>query len=170
MLNLMADDDFLDFFSKTLADVAGIDDKPLEAKPPVVVAAPPPVSPAPPAGKLVYVGFDDATRNVFKQNFGDAMPFVETVDLQQVKTLLVAKQVALLVFDSTSFIKPGIPVTRFIKEKGLPVKVAHIYAPQRVTEEYEKYRQYHVHLQPDYQAISDEIFVAVESIRKDFGL
>lgn len=163
---MAGDDDFLKFFSETLANVAGIDDKPAPAPAP----APTPAAAPPARGKVVYIGFDDATRTVFQQNLADKLPFVETADLQQVKTLLAKNEVALLVFDGTSFIKPGIAITRFIKEKGLPVRVAHVFAPQRVTEEYEKYRQYHIHVQPDYRATTDEIFVAVDQIKRDFGL
>lgn len=162
---MAGDDDFLKFFSETLASVAGIEEKPAPA--PAPAAAP---QAAVPKGKVVYVGFDDATRTVFQQNLGDKLPFVDTADLQQVKALLSKGEIALLVFDGTSFIKPGIPITRFIKEKALPVRVAHVFAPQRVTEEYEKYRQYHIHVQPDYRGITDEIFVVIDQIKKDFGL
>jgi hypothetical protein len=162
---MAGDDDFLSLFSETLATVSGT--QPAPAPVPAPVAAP---ARSAPAGKVVYVGFDDATRTVFQQNFSDKMPFVDTADLQQVKQLLTQGQIALLVFDGTSFIKPGIAVTKFIKEKALPVRVAHVFAPQRVTEEYEKYRQYHIHIQPDYRGFTDEIFMVVDTIKKDFGL
>lgn len=162
---MAGDDDFLKFFSETLANVAGIEDKP------AAPAAPPAAPKAALAkGKVVYIGFDDATRTVFQQNLGDKLPFVETADLQQVKALLSKGEAALLIFDGTSFIKPGIPITRFIKEKALPVRVAHVFAPQRVTEEYEKYRQYHIHVQPDYRGTTDEIFMVVDQVKKDFGI
>lgn len=162
---MAGDDDFLKFFSETLANVAGIEEKP--AAP---VAPPAPKAAALAKGKIVYIGFDDATRTVFQQNLGDKLPFVETADLQQVKAILSKGEAALLIFDGTSFIKPGIPITRFIKEKALPVRVAHVFAPQRVTEEYEKYRQYHVHVQPDYRGTTDEIFLVVDQVKKDFGI
>jgi hypothetical protein len=166
----MAEDDFLKFFSDTLASVSGISQEPKPAEPKPVAA--PAAAPArvPVKGKMVYVGFDDATRNVFQQNLADKLPFVETADLQEIKSMIVKNEIALIVFDGTSFIKPGIPITRFIKEKALPIKVAHVFAPQRVTEEYEKYRQYHLHLQPDYQEFTDEIFAVIDKIRKDFGI
>lgn len=166
MYEMAGDDDFLKFFSETLSNVAGIE----PAKPAAAPQAAPKPSAAVPKGKVVYVGFDDATRTVFQQNLGEKLPFVDTADLQQIKGLLVKNEIALLVFDGTSFIKPGIQITRFIKEKGLPVRVAHVFAPQRVTEEYEKYRQYHMHLQPDYRGITDEIFVVIDQIKKDFGI
>lgn len=162
---MSGDDDFLSLFTETLATVSGT-----QAAAPAAAPVPAPPAAAPKAtGKVVYVGFDDATRTVFQQNFGDRLPFVDTADLQQVKQMLMQGQVALLVFDGTSFIKPGIAVTKFIKEKALPVRVAHVFAPQRVTEEYEKYRQYHIHIQPDYRGLTDEIFMVVDAIRKDFG-
>ncbi len=159
---MSGEDDFLKAFSSTLADVAGLQDLPAAA---AEAPAPTPAT----GGKLVYMGFDDATRTVIRQNLGDHMTMVEVGDLPSLKQLIVAGEVALLVFDGTSFIKPGIAITRLIKERGLPVRVAHIYGVQRVTEDYEKYRQYHVHLQPDYRAVTDEIFMLVDQIRKDFG-
>lgn len=172
------DDDFLAFFESTLANVSGVDNTPVPEAPPAAAAPAPVVAPTAAAvktavpihGKLVYVGFDDATRTVFQQNLADKLPFVETVDLQQIKVMIVKNEIALLVFDGTSIVKPGIAITRFIKEKGLPIKVAHVYAPQRVTEEYEKYRQYHLHLAPDYQGLTDEIFVIIDKIRADLGI
>ncbi len=174
----MAEDDFFKFFSDTLANVSGMnqDAKPAEEKPVDVAPTVAPIVAAPVAkpvvkgGKLVYVGFDDATRNVFHQNLAEHIPFVETADLQEIKGLIVKGEIALLVFDGTSIVKPGIAITCFIKEKGLPIKVAHVFAPQRVTEEYEKYRQYQLHLQPDYQEFTDEIFAVIDKIRKDFGI
>ncbi len=166
---MVGDDDFLKFFTDTLSTVAGVETAQPAAPAPAPVA-PPTAATAAPKGKLVYIGFDDATRTVFQQNLGGTLPFVETADLQQVKQLMQAGQVALIVFDGTSFVKPGIAITRFVKEKNLPIRVAHVFAPQRVTEEYEKYRQYHIHLQPDYRGISDEIFMVVDAIKKDFGI
>jgi hypothetical protein len=177
------DDDFLKFFTETLGSVTGLDQaaKPAPSPAPAAQATPPvaavqqavPAAQAPKAGrglggkKIVYVGFEDATRTVFQQNLSVLGPFVDTADLQSIKNMLQAGEIGLLVFDGTSFIKPGIPITRFIKEKGLPVKIAHVYGEQRITEEYEKYRQYHVHLQPDYRGLTDEIFMVVDKIRKD---
>jgi hypothetical protein len=178
---MAGDDDFLKFFSETLANVSGVNEAPSQ---PPAAAAPPAAAPTPapapakpaaapaaavPKGKVVYMGFDDGIRTVFQQNL-DKLPFVDTADLQQIKGMLMKNEIALLVFDSTSFIKPGIPITKFIKEKALPVKVAHVYGQMRVTEEYEKYRQYQAHLQPDYRGITDEIFVIIDQIKKDFGL
>ena len=163
------DDDFLKFFSDTLAHVTGVTAEP---EPPKTPAPQPKAAPkASLEGKsLVYVGFDDATRTVFQQNLGDRLPFVETADLQQLKAMIVKNQIALIVFDGTSFIKPGIAVTKFVKEKNLPIRIAHVYGEMRVTEEYEKYRQYHLNVQPDYRGLTDEIFTVIDRIAKDFGL
>ena len=150
----MADDpnDFLKAFADTLADVSG-------------VASPP--EGAVQHGKLIYMGFDDAIRTAIRQNLGDTIPVEEVADLPALKQYLVNGEAALLVFDSTSFIRPGIAITRFVKERNLSVRVAHIYGAQRVTEEYEKYRQYQVHLQPDYRATTDELFMVIDAMQKD---
>lgn len=155
------DDDFLKFFTDTLASVVGLDAQPHSSATPVART--------PSGQKLLYVGFDDATRTVFQQNLGDHMPFVDTADLGLVKNLITQGEAGLIVFDSTSFIRPGIAITKFIKERNLPIRVAHVYGAQRVTEEYEKYRLYHLHIQPDYRALSEEIFALIDKIKADFG-
>lgn len=154
----MSDDskDFLKAFADTLADVSR------------VVPEAPPTQPAQvKTGRIIYMGFDDATRTAIRQNLADILPMEEVGDMAGLKAVLAKNEGGLLVFDSTSFIRPGIAVTRLIKERNLPMRVAHIYNIQRVTEEYEKYRQYQTHLQPDYRGTTDETYMVIDAIQKD---
>ncbi len=184
----MGDDDFLSLISESLFALP--DDKQQDAAPqPVADDEPPELLPdeldimAPPAddtpapvvgtatGKLLlYVGFDAATSTNFQQNFEPAMQVYMTADLPEIKRMIESPDVGLIVFDPSSFIKPGIAITRYIKEKGIRIPVAHVYSEARITEEYAKYKQYHLHLQPDFEATTDETFVVINEIKNALGL
>jgi len=190
----MSDDDFLSLIESTLSeipaskvsDVAENDalaDLPvaevIQLDPPVAPAAeavaesaaqPVPKTAAVSGTTLLYVGLDAQTNTNITSNFADHFSIYGTVDLPEIKQMVDSGDVALLLFDPTTFIKPGIAITKYIKEKSLPVKVVHVISENRITEEYAKYRQYHLHLQPDFADTTDEIFGLINKIKADLGL
>lgn len=121
-------------------------------------------------GLLLYVGSDFETKMFFDSTFNDLFDIRTTLDLAEIKSMIVGGVLKLLVFDATAAVKPGIAITRYIKEKALPVTVVHINsALTDNSEEYAKYKLYHLHLQPDLAARASELAMLSPQIRKKFS-
>jgi hypothetical protein len=177
----MADDDFLDLIGATLT---GLFDDAASAAPaapePQPASTPPPPVPAATAdadtaarpvraGEILYVGLDQATYNAFEVNFGGRRTVYATTDLPEVRAKLQSGAVAAVVFDPSSFVRPGVAITRWIKENGLPVVVMHVISEAKITEDYEKFRLYHMHLQPDLRGDTNELHGLIRRLSESLG-
>lgn len=175
----MADDDFLDLIGASLTGLFESKpkpDAPAPAAPPAAAAAPSPAAEAPaiPAsqarpGVILYVGLDQTTYNAFEVNFGGSRTVYATTDLPEVRKMLQSGEVAAVVFDPSSFVRPGVAITRWIKENNLPVVVLHVISEQKITEDYEKFRLYHMHLQPDLRGDSNELHALIRRLGETLG-
>ena len=135
--------------------------KPATAQPVAVSAKP----------MVTIVGSDYQTKAFFDSTFGAEVDLQSTMDLAAVKAALVAGEIDLLVFDPTAAVKPGVAITRYIKEKALPVSVVHVQsAATDESEEYAKYRLYHLHLLPDFQVRASELATLSAPLRKLLNL
>jgi hypothetical protein len=160
----------LDLVGQSLAELFAVK---TPAEQPVVSTAKPTSAAAPlqeapkvrKTGLMLYVGVDQPTYNAFELNFRDTYTFYGSGDLSEIKRLLQSGDVAILVFDSTAFIRPGMAITRWVKENTPAVRVVHITSESRITEEYEKYRQYQLHLQPDFRGEANDIYTIIKQIR-----
>ncbi len=169
----MADDDFLDLIGATLTGL--FDDGALAAAsvptaPAPATAPPPPVTVAVRPGVILYVGLDQATYNAFEVNFAGRRTVYATTDLPEVRAKLQSGDVAAVVFDPSSFVRPGVAITRWIKENGLPVVVMHVVSEARITEDYEKFRLYHMHLQPDLRGDANELHGLIRKLAESLGV
>lgn len=176
----MADDDFLDLIGATLTGL--FDARPSAESPPAAPAAgpaaPPPsrqaptqaaAAPAARPGVILYVGLDQATHNAFEVNFSGRRPVYGTTDLPEVRRMLQGGEAAAVVFDPSSFVRPGVAITRWIKENALPVVVLHVISEARITEDYEKFRLYHMHLQPDLRGDVNELHGLIRRLAATLG-
>lgn len=173
----MADDDFLDLIGTTLTGLFESKPKPdgsVPASPPAFSPLPIPEAAAapPPRGRpgvILYVGLDQPTYNAFEVNFRGTRTVYATTDLPEVRKMLQGGEVAAIVFDSSSFVRPGVAITRWIKENSLPVVVIHVISEAKITEDYEKFRLYHMHLQPDLRGDGNELHALIRRLGEMLG-